>query len=201
MAATIDELRSECSGAMTAEYRAKQMHRVPDMPVVDRVAFIVERCNGRAVLDIGASGQLHREIKAVAREYWGVDHPSNDNGGVRPGVFYADLDEDPGGFPCRDIDVIVCGEVIEHPCSPGAFLKALRAKHSCQLIVSAPNALSEIAQAHMRRGFENVHFDHKAWYSYSTLGKLLTACGWKPVQWAWYNGKPRFAEGLIAVAE
>lgn len=201
MAATLEELRHECSGGMTAEYRAKQMHAVPDFPVVDRLQFIVERCASKRVLDIGASGRLHEALKQVAQAYWGVDHPENNKGQVRPGVFYTDLDEYPGGIPNRDIDVIVCGEVIEHLCSPGAFLKALRAMYVCPLVVSVPNALSEVARLHMRNGYENVHFDHKAWFSYSTLGKLLRTCGWEPKEWRWYNGKPRFAEGIICIAE
>jgi 2-polyprenyl-3-methyl-5-hydroxy-6-metoxy-1,4-benzoquinol methylase len=201
MAATLDQLRRECSGEMTAEYRAKQMHAVPDFPVVDRLAFIVGRCAGKRVLDIGASGLLHKAIVEVAAEYWGIDHPSNDKGEARRNVFYADLDEKPGCIPNRAIDVIVCGEVLEHLASPGAFLKSLRAMYACPLIVSVPNAMSEVARMHMLAGWENVNFDHTCWFSWKTLSGLLGKCGWKPVEWAWYNGKPRLAEGLIVIAE
>jgi 2-polyprenyl-3-methyl-5-hydroxy-6-metoxy-1,4-benzoquinol methylase len=182
-------------------YMRKQMHACPQADVVDRVEFIVKRCIGKRVLDIGASGHLHEAIALVAKEHWGVDHPSNNDGRSRPGVFYIDLDQRPE-VPNRNIDIIVCGEVIEHLSNPGRLLAAIHAEYpGVPLIVTVPNAFSEIARSHMKHGTINVHFDHVAWYCPQTLKTLLGRAGYRIAEMHWYNGQPRFAEGIIAVAE
>lgn len=207
MPATLTELRDFLGKCVkhTPEYRDKQMHALPPLVEVERVPFIRALCRGKGVLDIGASGQLHLEIKEVAREYWGVDHPANDDGSPRPGVFYIDLDHEHSSIPSqvgRKIDLIVCGEVIEHLSNPGRFLGRLRAEYPTQrLVVSVPNAFSAILQHNLRHGYENVHFDHVAWYSPHTLQTLLSRAKYRIRDLFWYNGKPPTSEGVIAVAE
>lgn len=186
----------------TPEYVDQMIHAIPDAPVVDRVAFIVERCKGKRVVNFGSSsGQLHQWIKDAAASVYGVDK----NGAPDLRV---DLDDENYSlFNMPTSDVYVCGEIIEHLLAPGFFLRKLRrvmeleGAENCQLIVTVPNAFSSIQQNYGKGGEENVNADHVAWYSYITLKNLLHRCGFSVKELAWYNGKPVFAEGLIMVAQ
>jgi hypothetical protein len=184
-------------------YAAKMLHPLPAAPTVERIEYILAACDGKCVLDIGASGALAEGIRRVASGYWGIDHPSNNNGKPRINVFFIDLDKMPTMLPNgRGIEVIVCGEVIEHLSNPGKFLDALRTIHpAATLIVTVPNAFSAAAQRHLGRGIENVNRDHVAWYSPKTLEVLLTRAKWKINSLHSYNGTSPFAEGWIATCE
>jgi len=195
---TIAELRDNLGGP-SAEYVAKQMHRLPDFPVVDRERFILERVKGKVVLDIGASGKMHEAIRDVAKKCYGIDREDGCD------VIGVDLDSlsDTFGMPWfGDVNVVVCGEVIEHLANPGNFLEHLRYAYKCPVIFTVPNAASHILQSTLRRGVECVNNDHVAWYSWKTLSVLLGRYGYQPQQWAWYGpGQPGFNEGIICVAE
>lgn len=196
---TLAELR-DTLGRPSAEYIAKQMHRVPDFPVVDRERFILERVKGKTVLDIGASGRMHEAIVAVAKKCYGIDRRDGD------GVDGVNLDEAPAweGLPNwhTGTEIVVCGEVLEHLANPGHFLRAMRTAHPVPVIFTVPNAASEILQRNLRRGIECVNNDHVAWYSHKTLSVLLGRYGYEPKDWAWYGpGQPGFNEGIICVAE
>ena len=193
---TIEKLRSSLAGP-SPEYIAKQIHYVPDFPVVDRERFILERVAGKVVLDIGASGRMHEAIVAVAKKCYGIDRENRED------VWGMDLDDvSLGSLPYFDrVEMIVCGEVIEHLANPGHFLARLKEAYSIPVIFTTPNAASEILQQNLRRGIECVNSDHVAWYSWKTLSVLLGRYGYIPKEWAWYNGQPRFAEGIICVAE
>ena len=196
---TIADVRNNLSGP-SKEYRDKQLHPVPRCKVVERVKFIVERCRNQRVLDIGGSGHLYDRIHAVATEHWAVDHPSMAGKLDRYGVFYLDLDATHAMLPNRQVDVVVCGEVVEHLTKPGHLLDLIRAEYTCPVIITVPNAFSDIGRSHLERGIENVHYDHKAWYSYHTLKALLERHKFTIDEFYWYNGRPLFAEGMIAVA-
>jgi hypothetical protein len=53
----------------------------------------------------------------------------------------------------------------------------------------------------LEKGYENVNRDHVAYYSWWTLKSLVEKCGYEVVEFAWYNGRPLFAEGLVMLAE
>jgi 2-polyprenyl-6-hydroxyphenyl methylase/3-demethylubiquinone-9 3-methyltransferase len=202
--ATIDALRESLAHpahkVQSPEYAAKMLHTVPQATVVDRIAFVLERCRGRRVLELGASGKLHDEIVKSAAELFGVDKSPRDTS-----IEAFDLDvigECQDMIPGPDgIDVVVCGEVLEHLSNPGWTLSRLRNQWpGAELIVTVPNAFSAVAVHHMERGVENVNRDHVAWYSTRTLQTLLERHGFTITEWHWYNGEPLAAEGLIAVA-
>lgn len=205
MTATLDELRNSLGGRSPA-YDAKMMHRVPDAPVVDRAAFILEKCKGKVVLDIGASGPMHAAIVQVAAKCYGIDKPAHgkresyeEHDGGETWLF--NIDDTTCHIPRRDdVDVIVCGEVLEHLTNPGYLLTRLRKQYACPLIVSVPNAFSDIARHHMERGVENCNIEHTCWYSFHTLSELLCRSGYEIAERCWYNGRPRFAEGMIVLA-
>lgn len=198
MNATIDDIRTELSryGDKTPEYWHKQMHRLPDASVVNRQQFIVERCRGKRVLDVGASGVLHDAIDQAASRCYGIDKD------YRPGVKVLDLDECGEAWPeFENVEIVVCGEVLEHLSNPGNLLARIRRSHNCPLIATVPNAYSRIAQLHLRSGYENVNRDHVAWHSPQTLKVLLARAGYEVREWYGYNGQWPTCEGIIAVAE
>lgn len=217
--ATIDALRESLADKTpkySPDYVAKMMHAVPETTVVDRHAFVLERCKGKGVLEFGASGKLHDEIKKVAGHYIGVDRE-----GDGEGVVGFDLDDvSRWSLPPHEyfhpvsmvlpseplslevFDVIVCGEVIEHLSNPGWFLTRLRRQYAgVPVIITVPNAFAEAGRSHMKRGVENVNRDHVAWYSYRTLRTLLERVGYSISSFHWYHGQPYTAEGLIVIAE
>lgn len=176
-----------------ADYVEKMMHAVPDAPVVDRERFILDRCAGKKVLNLGAaSGDLHEKIKSVALSVVGVDKQ-------QPTNVLMDLDENPDFVDSQDFDLIVAGEIIEHLANPGRMLKAVR-RLECPLVLSTTNAFADIGRSHLKRGFENVNKDHVSWYSYKTIKTLLERYNFTIEEFAWYNGKPLFAEGFVLVA-
>lgn len=211
--ATIDALRSQLGQAPSAhspEYVAKMLHEVPESETVDRTVFILKRVAGKRVLEFGASGPMHDGIVKAATFVLGVDREN------APGVVGFDLDSvvEPRLPPEHDdnvaalsrpnppFDLIVCGEVIEHLSNPGWFLKRLRQQYEgVPLLVTVPNAFSEVSRQHMKGGTENVNRDHVAWYSYTTLTTLLARAGYVIRENYWYTGNPYTAEGLIVVAE
>lgn len=197
--ATIDDLRSQLDGAAqpSAEYAKKMLHAVPPATVVDRAAFILERVKGRVVLDVGASGPMHQAVvKAAARTY-GWDREDGDE------VCGIDLDNSDVHLPPHpDVELIVCGEVLEHLSNPGQFLRRLRTRYQgVSVIITVPNAFSDAGRAQMKRGIECVNPDHCAWYSWKTLSVLLTRAGFSIAEFHYYNGRPLFAEGLVVVTE
>lgn len=202
--ATIDALRESLAHPTTKvrspEYAAKMLHPVPKATVTDRLQFILERCRGKRVLELGASGPAHVAIAKVAGELVAIDREDGD------GVVGFDLDDvrhlwlpiRPGAFAP---DVIVCGEVLEHLGNPGYLLTRLRKQFArVPVIVTVPNAYSAAGAHHMAQGVENVNRDHVAWYSYTTLTTLLARAGYAIETFHWYGGDPNDAEGLIVVA-
>lgn len=206
MADSLADLREECAGLFGKgpEYVAKQLHKLPEASVVSRERFLLERCQGKTVLDVGASGPMHAAIVQVAARCYGIDRPSeatvSSNVLGHGDVIGVDLDDCGAEVPVLDVDLVVCGEVLEHLSNPGQFLDKLRKGYACPLLVTAPNAYTEGGRRAVLRGYENCNVDHVAWHSPQTLRTLLTRAGWEPTEWYWYNGTPGFAEGIIVVA-
>src|SRR3990172_3095299 len=193
MNATLHDIWEDCLsyGTMATEYVKKQIHKVPPATVVDRVRSIVARCAGKRVLSLGCTGYLQEAIDAVAQRAYGIDCDVQE----REWFFQMDLD-DFEEFPKFDVDLIVCGEVLEHLANPGRVLKALRA-YNRPVVITVPNAHASASFQSLKRGVENVNRDHVPYYSYWTLHELVTRYGFEITEWHWYNGRPLFAEGLI----
>jgi len=197
MSATLHELRTELDRycGHDPEYVEKQLHSVPATDVVDRVRWVTARCAGKRVLSLGCTGALQEAVDAVAKRSYGIDMEPLD----REWFVQLDLD-DFEAFPRFDVDLIVCGEVLEHLANPGRVLKELHT-FDVPIIVTVPNAFSEGGRRSITGGVENVNRDHVAYYSYWTMRELLRRYGFKIVEWHWYNGRPLLAEGLIFMAE
>ena len=198
--ATLDALRESLARpgkVRSPEYVSKMMHAVPEADVVDRETFILDRCRGKVVLDVGASGRMHERIVEVADSCYGIDRPGTSD---VTGVVGIDLDDvnEPLPLFVTDADIVVCGEVLEHLGNPGHFLDRLRDKcPNTPVIITVPNAFSAAGQRHMEDRIENVNIDHVSWYSWRTMKTLLERCKYTVEEFHWYGGEPYTAEGLI----
>jgi len=175
-------------------------HRIPHFPVVnDRGALIVERCNGRNVLDVGcASGTLPGRLRGVAKEYYGFDAQECENAVV----FDLDIVEGRPTLPFSDkpIEKIVCGEVLEHLTNPGwALTRFSRTWPSAEVFITVPNAFAESSRQHLLTSIEYVNSEHVAYYSWWTLTQLCERSGYRATEMFWYKGQPLVAEGLVFV--
>lgn len=197
--ATIDDLRESLAqpAHRSPEYAAKMIHPVPDAEVVDRARFILERVRGRVVLDVGASGPMHDKVVQAASRCHGIDREE------ASGVVGFDLDDTgPVQVPHFDeVEVVLCGEVLEHLSNPGWLLTRLRRQYPVSTIVTVPNAHSKAGRQHIEVGEENVNVGHTAWYSWHTLKVLVERAGYAVKDFKWYNGEPYTAEGIIFVLE
>lgn len=193
-ATTISALRDDCAATHPNgwAYHQRMIHRVPDAPVVDRLTFILDWCRDKRVINFGsASGGLHQAIRRVATSVVGVDREP-------PCDHMLDFDHLGPVTSVLEGDVMVCGETLEHLSNPGLFLEYLR-RLNIPLLVTVPNAFSENARHQMQKGIEAVNSEHVCWYSYHTLRVLLERHRFTVTAWAYYHGRPRFAEGLIMV--
>lgn len=172
-------------------------HPVPAFRVVDREQFIVERCAEKSVLDIGASGLLHNNLVAVASHCRGLDR--NASYDIHP----IDLDRLGDWLPVYDdVQIVVCGETLEHLSNPGRFLDALRLSYKCPAIFTVPNAFADVSRNSLERGIETVNEEHVAYYSWWTLTNLLKRHGFEIAEFYWWgrnSARPKFSEGLLCV--
>jgi len=172
---------------------------LPKIEIVQgRRSVVLQKCAGKRVLHLGcvdagllaerfARGELmHQQLASVAAELWGVDVD-------QPGISFLRAK----GFDhllCSDIssaahsimlaeeqfDVIVATEVVEHLDNPGLFLKAVKrimVAGKTEFVVTVPNAFCINNFINLLRGLEVVHPDHNYWFSYQTLGALLSKSG------------------------
>jgi 2-polyprenyl-3-methyl-5-hydroxy-6-metoxy-1,4-benzoquinol methylase len=124
MATSIEDIQREITsyGSLEPEYYQKMMHKIPSGKVVEREPFILSLCKDKSVLNVGsASGQLHEAIRGIAKKLYGIDKD-------QPTDYVVDLDQIQQLWDMphiTDIDLIVCGEVLEHLSNPGNFLAHL----------------------------------------------------------------------------
>lgn len=172
---------------LRSDFEDRMLHPIPKAGSVVRHKWIVERCKGQCVLDVGGSGPLHDLIVSVSQKCVSVDKAGAD--------LCVDLDKSP--VPMVDgITLVVCGEVVEHLSNPGFFLDGLR-RYPVPVIFTVPNAFTDIGTKWVKRGIENVNDDHVAYYSHHTFHRLLSRHGFCVETFCWYNGAPGTAEGLI----
>ena len=185
-------------GRHSAEYWDKQVHVVPKSQAVDRIAYLVKHATGKTILHIGCTGQLDVELCKVAKKCYGIDkQPLN-----RIDFEQINFDKSVQTMPvCEGVELVVCGEILEHLSNPGLFLDMIRVAYPVPTIFTVPNSHHAAGMEWLtKRGRENVNSDHVCYYSYTTLKTLLTRHGYDLVRHFWYGGKPYISEGLIAVA-
>jgi 2-polyprenyl-3-methyl-5-hydroxy-6-metoxy-1,4-benzoquinol methylase len=159
---------------------------------VQRLDWIVDRCTGMRVLDLGcyddetaftklsAQHWLHERICLVAAYVLGVDSSEKvPVEGLRMGpnaqIIRTDVNElaEIKAALTEDLDVIVAGGLFEHMANTLDFLRQLkRSFPGKQLIASTPNASSLTNSLLALTGRENSHKNHLQVYSYKTLATL-----------------------------
>ncbi|MEO7268505.1 MAG: class I SAM-dependent methyltransferase [Knoellia sp.] len=145
-------------------------------PIEDRLAFLMDRCRDRRILDIGCVAHdvermkspdwLHGRLAVVAASCLGVDVLAEGAEHMRTlgyDVIVHDLTTGPGPVAAKGpFDVIVAGELIEHVPSLDMLFTAARDLLSPdgQLIITTPNPWTPARVAAGQRGdcWENV--DH-----------------------------------------
>ena len=174
-------------------YDRKYMQKIPQASAVSRIDSLVAAARGRSIVDIGCAGSdLGRVLKKVASSYIGIDKEEGE------GVVSVDLDK--VSIPVFDnVEVVICGEVIEHLSNPGFFLDGLR-KYRCKFMFTVPNAFAMIHKEKVATGYENVNSDHVAYYSWYTFTNLLKRHGFEVLKFWWADGVPGFSEGLVFLA-
>jgi hypothetical protein len=163
-------------------YLAKMMHPVPNTDIIDKKNFVLNKCIDRTVFDIGCGVMFHQFIQDIAKKTYGIDKI------VCPKVKnFIQMDIETNDIPFyEDVDLILVLDVMEHLLNAGLFLNKL-SKYKCEKIITLPNAFSEGHFWHSRKGLENVNIDHVCFYSYTTFKTLLTKCGYRIMEFYWYD--------------
>lgn len=181
------------------------MHKLPRAAVVDRIAYLSAKVQGRRVIHVGfvdtgcqsmneaAGAWLHAHLAERATSLVGIDL---DEAGVKEAV---EAGYEAYAVDCRDREavagigippaqVVIAGEVIEHVDDPGSFLRGL---HSLvapggQLVVTTPNAYGLFNVFGSLALVEVNHPDHVLMFTWRTLTNMAARHGWTPVDTATY---------------
>jgi len=188
-------------GQMTLEYADKMVTDLPNTDVVDRRMFILKQCMDKIVLDVGCKGPFHEELREVTKKCYGIDQDM-----VKDDPDFLQMVIGKDALPVyEDVEIVVCGEIIEHLVNPGLFLQELRQCYPTQTkIISVPNAFAKGHHSWIKKGQENTNTDHVAYYSYVTLKGLLHKCGYELREFYWYDNPESITvhglnEGMVAV--
>jgi SAM-dependent methyltransferase len=172
---------------------------LPRTECVNRDAAILREVSGKSVLHLGAADSpftrdaaragslLHFKLANVASDVAGLDSDRESVEWLRSEYGIRNLVV---GDACRleellagrKFDVVLCADIIEHVEDPAEMLRGIRTAlpSGGTLILSTINALAAkpaLRAALSRR--EEVHPDHLAYYSFGTLGSLLSRCGFE----------------------
>ena len=224
-------------------------HRLTKHRLVrDRRAWILDKARGRSVIHVGCTDagflenktdqnmHLHAQLASTCTNLIGIDvdgpgieqlHSQGYKHIVRADIateyatVIAEVSERIG-----KCDLIICGEVLEHVLNSGQFLRGVRElaiASQAAVIISVPNAFSLEGFVSVVLRTEDVHPDHKCYFSEVTLNTLLRQTGFRTVETLFYSRgraksrlrralkrvtartvfaiRPQLADGLIVVVE
>lgn len=170
------DVASDPNDARVLARRAETLRAAWREPIKDRTAFLVERCVGRSVLDIGCVAHdparmqspawLHGRLAAVASACIGVDVIDDGVQAMRELGYHAIVHDLNLGFePLADFcpfDVIVAGEVIEHVEALDMLFKVAQTllAERGQLILTTPNPYAPGRVHSGQRGVVWENVDH-----------------------------------------
>lgn len=185
------------------------LHRLPGGRPVDRAEFLLNSARTLRVIHVGfvdyplldarvENGDwLHARLAQVGRQVVGIDVDEPGVEWARQQGFeaYAADASDEAAMAALDVepaDLVILGEVIEHVDAPGRLLRAMRllCKPNGSLIVTTPNALRIMNALVPLTGRELVHPDHVAWYSPTTLKRVVSVNGWVVEELRYYQAGP-----------
>lgn len=169
--------------------------KIPRNCVVNRDQVLVQLCEGKSVLHLGAADYpfhkeaaennalLHQKVSRVTNRLVGIDQNAEAidylkaNYGI-DNIIYSDTTVNPFISDSRikeNFDVILCCDIIEHVENPGLLIEFCKQYmiDNTLLVITTINASSIKTALRALQGREAVHHDHVAYYSYSTLCQLL----------------------------
>jgi hypothetical protein len=173
------------------------LERLPVSRPVERIDYVVRRCAGLRVLDLGAYDEtlmgktqhsswrwLHGEVSKSASAILGVDcceelriqREHRTDFGTR--IVYGDVHDLSDLIRDFRPDLVLAGELIEHTSDTLGWLARIGEEApGTRILLTTPNATSilNILLAFVRR--ENQHEDHLHTYSYKTLSTLARRLG------------------------
>lgn len=199
---TIDQLLQEIKtykSGVDGAYMDKMMHQFPNTEIIDKHKFVLKKCLNRVVLDIGCGGWFHSKVVEVSTKVYGIDIipcPKFEN--------FIQMDIESNDIPVlEDVNVLLAMEIVEHLINPGIFLQKV-IKYKCEKIFIVPNAFSGGHFYWAKKGFENVNLDHTAFYTHRTFSTLLKKCGYRIVEFYWYDNPVQIQrhgmnEGMVFV--
>ncbi len=176
------------NGPMAIAHRARTLQAAWMPQIPDRIRFLVDRCRGKNVLDIGCvahessrfddPGWLHRHIAEAADSCIGVDVLDEDVALMRSAGYDAvahDLSTGLGPIAARaPFDVIVAGELIEHVGNLDFLFTTARdcLSRTGQLILTTPNPYAPARVRAGQRGVVWENADHVAYLFPSGAAEL-----------------------------
>lgn len=204
----------------------RRFHDLSLPKITDRIEYIRLRCKGKKVLHIGCLDHpeiilervkdgtwLHGIVSSISELCVGVDINSSGYDLVRRELgikeiqlldFSKSLEEnDFAALRKTQWDLILCPEILEHVTNHQLFLQNLRrVSHSdTTLIATVPNAFRFANFINALRRFESINSDHKYWFTFYTLSRMLAAGGWKPHQLIYFNYNGPKGRGWMDILE
>lgn len=161
--------------------------------IVDREAELLKAARGKRVLHVGFvdypvtahsidhGAWLHAKLAEVASRLVGIDVDEAGVDWARKHGYEAVVADLQQALPADlgSYDLVIAGEILEHLIAPGLLLRNLLATSS-RMVVTVPNALRPANfLVPLRQRVEPVSRYHTAWYSPSTLKRLLELSGWE----------------------
>jgi 2-polyprenyl-3-methyl-5-hydroxy-6-metoxy-1,4-benzoquinol methylase len=101
----------------------------------------------------------------------------------------------------RTFDTVVAADVVEHLNNFGLFLKGVAPylSRNGTLVITTPHAFAAKRMlAMLLTGREHVHPDHTAYYSVSTMSRILDRHSYNPSHWAMFQWKNPTAKNKLA---
>lgn len=174
-------------------HRARALEAAWMAPIDDRVAFLVDRCRDRHVLDVGCVAHdatrlddptwLHRHLATAAASCVGVDILEPGVAAVRAAGFEAichDLSTGLGPLASRaPFDVIVAGEIIEHLTDLDMLFQVAHdgLTDAGELILTTPNPYAPARVRAGQRGIVWENADHVSYLFPSGVAELAARNG------------------------
>jgi 2-polyprenyl-3-methyl-5-hydroxy-6-metoxy-1,4-benzoquinol methylase len=203
------------------------MRKIPNLKIINRDNWLIEQCQDKTILHLGCTDYpiteskienqeiLHLKLCKVARKVIGIDidregieamqHLMPDENFIVHSA--EDLDNCEALHQYR-FDTIVAADVIEHISNIGLFLNGVYnlLDANSRLLITTPQAFAlKRFLAMIFLNYEYVHHDHIAYFSISTLSRILSRYKLEieevyAFQWENPTFKNKFANSLISPA-
>ena len=179
-----------------------------------RDEFIVNVCQDMNVLHVGCTDYpffkeayekgylLHSKISEVAETVIGIDIVDEDIKAMNDygfNVSYVDAQYMSQDLEDKKFDIILLADVIEHITNPGMVLEESKKLliENGKIIISVPNAFGVVRFLKSFFRYEQVHPDHLAYYSSSTLQTFAKRLNLQVVETAWYKFEVRDKRPIV----